>query len=106
MTDTQIMGKKEPNQVYDVLTGLLGAPERERASFICWWGDIQGKEYRFCGLLGFGGKFWRTNDAWYVNCYHENESPERIALIEEANTAIRKLRELAYYGCEPGYREA
>ena len=100
------MWKKEPNQVYDVLTGLLGAPERERASFICWWGGLRDKEYRFCGRLGFGGKFWRTSDAWYVSCYRENESPERIALIEEANDSLKRLRELAYYGCELESREA
>ncbi len=35
-------------------------------------------EYRFQGSLGFGGKVWLYNgDYPYVNCYKEDETPER-----------------------------
>lgn len=49
-------------------------------------------EYRFGGMLGMGGKFWRSNGKWYVNCYPENETPERKAIIEKANKALAELK--------------
>lgn len=38
-----------------------------------------GGEFRFQGTLGFGGKFWSYG--WYVNCYSEDETPARAAVI-------------------------
>ncbi len=52
------------------------------------------REYRFMGLLGFGGKF-RNNGNWnntpHVDCYSEHETPERLAMIEAANKRLAKL---------------
>ena len=49
------------------------------------------QEYRFCGLLGFGGKFRNNgnrNDTPYVDCYQEDMTPERQAMIERANARL------------------
>lgn len=49
------------------------------------------REYRFCGALGFGGKF-RNNgnrdNTPHVDCYPESETPQRIAMIEAANRRL------------------
>jgi hypothetical protein len=51
-------------------------------------------EWRFCGALGFGGKF-RNNgnhdDTPYVDCYPEHETPARFAMIERANARLAEL---------------
>lgn len=49
------------------------------------------KEYRFCGRLGFGGKFWRTNGKFYVNCYTEDETPLRLQIMATANERLANL---------------
>lgn len=50
-------------------------------------------EYRFCGSLGFGGKF-RNNgnrDTPYVDYYGEDRNPERDAMVERTNAALAEL---------------
>ena len=58
-------------------------------------------EWRFIGALGFGGKFWRTRsrrpdgswgDWWHVNCYSEDETPARLAMIDRANARLWDLQ--------------
>ena len=52
-------------------------------------------EWRFYGSLGFGGKFRNseTNETkWYVDCYQEDETPQRLERIEQANVELGKLR--------------
>ncbi len=61
--------------------------------------DVQ-REWRFIGALGFGGKFRRSpqrisdgqRERWYVDCYREDETPERLAVIEATNEALAELR--------------
>lgn len=57
------------------------------------------REWRFCGALGFGGKF-RNNgnneNTPYVDCYREDETPARLEMIDAAN---RRLIEL--FGAAP-----
>ena len=51
-------------------------------------------EYRFCGALGFGGKF-RNNgnneNVPHVDCYREDETPKRLAMIAAANKRLAEL---------------
>lgn len=51
-------------------------------------------EYRFSGALGYGGKF-RNNgnrdNTPYVDCYPEDETPARLAMIEAANKRLAEL---------------
>jgi hypothetical protein len=51
-------------------------------------------EYRFMGALGFGGKFRNNgnqNNTPHVDCYREDETPDRLAMIERANARIARL---------------
>lgn len=54
--------------------------------------DTRVDEFRFGGGLGFGGKFWVDRRKWYVNCYKEDLTPEREAMIEATNQALKELR--------------
>ena len=47
-------------------------------------------EYRFCGSLGFGGKYWQERNK--VTCYLEDETPERLEVIERTNQALERVR--------------
>lgn len=49
------------------------------------------REYRFCGLLGFGGKFWRNDGRLYITCYPEDETPERRGIIEKVNALLAEI---------------
>jgi hypothetical protein len=51
-------------------------------------------EFRFMGELGFGGKFRNNgnrNDTPHVDCYREDETPERLVMIERANVRLAEL---------------
>jgi hypothetical protein len=49
-------------------------------------------EYRFKGLLGFGGKLWLDMDGRArVSCYSEDETPERVATMATANKMLQRL---------------
>lgn len=44
-------------------------------------------EYRFQGKLGFGGKIvHQTYSGFYVQCYREDETPERLKMLEDMNS--------------------
>lgn len=81
--------------VYDTLVRLCEADDDSlnRSSWDAWWGSDNrlATEYRFIGALGFGGKFWRANGAWYVSCYREDETPMRKLRIAETNRALEVL---------------
>lgn len=81
-------------KIYDILVEGAGAPNYDnwsKLSFIA----AQTKseictEYRFCGSLGFGGKFWRNRE-WYVTYYPENKTPEREIMIKKTNVKLEQL---------------
>lgn len=84
--------------IYDVLVQECGAsPEPDqRDYFVHSLTDASHPcpEYRFQGKLGFGGKF-RNNgnnaDTPYVDCYPEDETPARRAMIDHANARLARL---------------
>lgn len=80
--------------IYAILMEECGAPEVYRDNFIHAFGkqNRQPTEWRFCGTLGFGGKFWQNAGKWYVNAYAEDLTPVREKAMEAAN---RRLNELA-----------
>ncbi len=47
-------------------------------------------EYRFCGKLGFGGKF-RCRREFYVDYYQENKTKERDEMVAKANARLALL---------------
>lgn len=81
------------NKVYDVLVEECQAWDggHDRANFIGQQIREAPGEWRFCGSLGFGGKFWRNDDRLYVNCYWEDETPSRRLSIDAANTRLAEL---------------
>jgi hypothetical protein len=55
--------------------------------------DREPLEYRFMGALGFGGKLRMQGERLSVDCYPEDETPERQAMIERANRRLAELVE-------------
>jgi len=80
------------NRVYDLLVHIGGASEDLRSSFL--HNHTVSKdactEWRFCGRLGFGGKF--RSQSFTVDCYKEDETPERVKIIADINTALEGLK--------------
>lgn len=82
--------------VYDHLVKLAGAQESGRRSFLlALAGDSPPTEWRFQGLLGFGGKLWpcRVDGVPYVTCYPEDETPVRLEIIRRVNAELEQLAE-------------
>lgn len=84
-------------RAYDLLVEHAGATigGDPRLTFVHYFSreDRLGTEFRFCGKLGMGGKFWRNDGRFYVACYKEDETPERLAIIEKTNQALAALVE-------------
>lgn len=81
------------HKVYDILEELGGATgEGYRESFIYNYTKDKYKsdEWRFQGKLGFGGKY--RGERNMVDCYQEDENPERKRLIKKINTVLKKLQ--------------
>jgi hypothetical protein len=69
------------DEVYTVLVNEAGATnsESDRMQFRAFWErDV-------------GGKLWKGRRDWRVNCYREDETPERLAVIERTNAALADL---------------
>lgn len=79
--------------IYDVLVRKCGAEESGRGSFVYFQtkGTYIPNEWRFCGILGFGGKFWNTTLQWYVSAYEENLDAETRLIVAETNEILQKM---------------
>lgn len=77
-----------------VLDELVGARFAEdpgkRESFLSYVTTETRIEFRFMGSLGFGGKF-RSNQSWRVDCYCEDETPQRKETIQKVNEILAVL---------------
>lgn len=86
-----------PGAYYELAYAILlgaGAPPSFRDEFVRYFaeqptGDCL--EWRFQGKLGYGGKFWKSAGRHYVDCYPEDQSPERAKLIEGVNERIAAI---------------
>lgn len=88
------------NSIFDVLAREAGASENIREDYVFdgvrRWQDGLGPfpEWSFRGRLGHGGKIRcrGTNPLRFtVDCYHEDETFERIVMIERTNNALSEL---------------
>lgn len=81
--------EEKANKVYDILVSLGSAREDERGSFV--YNQINGEcsEWRFCGNLGFGGKYRAYRNT--VDCYKEDLTEERIIIIDKINSELSKI---------------
>lgn len=89
--------EKMANSAYDILVKECGAPDREddRRSFVSYAISDHAYEYRFSGLLGFGGKCYfrreRGSQTMTVGMYIEDSTPERVSMQIRANGALARL---------------
>lgn len=77
--------------VYDILVQRAGASDRPdpKAQFVySLTHDRHVTEYRFGGVLGFGGKFRPNRGAPYVDYYPEDRTPEGDAAVASTNEAL------------------
>jgi hypothetical protein len=92
------------NRVYDTLIEHAGALPDDgtritmRHDFLGWLtGDAYGREFRFMGALGFGGKLWfqpsslGLHPPFSVSCYPEDMTPERREMIDRTNAALATI---------------
>ena len=81
------MSNAQARAVYAVLVEECGAPVISFDDFVSvFTGTSPTQEWRFCGDLGFGGKF--RHPEMRVNCYPEDETPVRLAVIQQANARL------------------
>lgn len=96
------------HEIYDVLVETCDAPDKEREvmagenkglkykpdrdSFVHEFSETEEptNEWRFCGGLGFGGKFWH-NHGFSVSCYSEDSNKKRNKMIADANEKLKVL---------------
>lgn len=83
LTDRQV------DAIYATISNICGASVRQCDDFAYHFPECG--EYRFQGKLGFGGKIYADPLRVWVDCYPEDRTPERVALIEKANKVIGQL---------------
>lgn len=87
------MNAETLNAIYDILVQTCEAGENLREQFIAYEGVASlPTEFRFMGALGYGGKFRRDRQRWYVDCYLEDLTRERSMMIDRANLLLDALR--------------
>lgn len=87
--------EEEADRIYTVLVEICGAYDDRwtRGSFVMHVQRPTFTEWRFGGKLGFGGKFWINAGKWYVNYYQEDETPEMVQIVKEANARLASILE-------------
>ncbi len=85
--------KKKANRVYDILVEHAGASEslREHFVYVHVVSEERCNSYRFCGSLGFSGKFYSSYSELRVSCYSEDRTPKRDAIISRVNALLAAL---------------
>lgn len=86
---------EQASAIYDVLVQRCKASDRDREKDNFAYSHTQREhiphEWRFGGVLGFGGKFWNTESRWYVSAYSEDCDPETRLIIAETNEVLQKM---------------
>lgn len=77
--------------VYDILQTKLNASTHEKLSFGSSMYSTVVSEWRFGGVLGFGGKLINNDDRLYVDYYQEDYTPERDALVNSVNQTLEYM---------------
>lgn len=88
------LSTQQAHAIYDVLTQMCGAYEGDRDSFVLHFCESPlehvTSQWRFGGLLGFGGKFhWQMMN---VSLYREDETPLRLSAQQRTNLRLAELR--------------
>jgi hypothetical protein len=91
MSRAKPLSSETANAVYDILRDECSASESGRENFVFAQTLGPCEEYRFQGNLGFGGKFYRNHNGWYVMCYPEDMTYERRMMIQRADERLKQL---------------
>lgn len=85
------MTKEKANKVYDILVDVGKAAESMRKSFVFHHTESEYgcNEWRFQGLLGYGGKYRSERNT--VDCYSENLDKATTKIIDQINSELSKL---------------
>ena len=96
------LSKEAANAVWDLLVEMGGASQHEdsRRDFVYNQTTEFCREWRFQGMFGFGGKFYRDGTRWRVGHYQEDDSPKRNKTRDAINAKLDEMR-LKYTGKEP-----
>lgn len=92
-----INGRELYERCWDILVEHAGASKdpREKECFVRTCLEKNAyyslREYRFCGSLGFGGKFWRYDGRLYVSYYPEDETPDRRKTVTKVNKLLKEI---------------
>lgn len=95
------MDRPVAEAVHAALVEHAGASASDVDQFVHHQTDRLCEEYRFGGLLGWGGKFRRNigrrpdgtyGVIWYVDGYPEDMTDERRAVVERTNEALHEIR--------------
>lgn len=88
--NTKPMTEDKAKAVYQVLVEECGANSEDPLGFVAEFTSGEPcVEWRFQGSLGFGGKF--RYPKMTVDCYPEDETPERVQAIHAANKRLAVL---------------
>lgn len=74
------------HEIYMILIKHCGAQESNKDQFVEYFLN-NGKEWRFGGNLGFGGKFYMDNPP-RIDCYNEDLNNKRSVIITIVNRLL------------------
>lgn len=81
------------NDVYNILVEHAGASAREDAKPSFIYSHVHDtypcREYRFCGDLGFGGKYRAQTNR--IDYYGEDKTKERDEIVQVVNAKLSKM---------------
>ncbi len=89
---------EQADRAFTLLVAHAGARDdaSDREAFVMHVSDpeLPCEEYRFCGALGFGGKFRNNGNNGgvpYVDYYAESHTERRRIMAQETNFALREI---------------
>ncbi len=82
------MTEERANKIYDLLVTIGGASESDRDDFVYYHTETKTGQWRFCGYLGFGGKYLSNDNR--VSYYKEDGTPEIIEIANKLNEELKK----------------
>lgn len=87
---------EQARKVYDILIEECGASPKQFDQFVAYMLEPDpynlGKEFRFGGNLGTGGKFYVSHYDWRVGCYSEDLTADNEAAIDRANEKLGNIQ--------------
>jgi len=86
---------RKEREIWRILKNQCGAHQSLEYSFIDFYRKNYDKcnEFRFGGILGFGGKLYTNKGKAYVGCYSEDCDEGRSMLITEVNNKLGEICE-------------